>query len=205
MSKYVRVLFVALAVGFGSLVVAQPANALVASPATGKFRSVALNRKKVITVAVTFAEGYGFGGFHIGSGGLTPPWHLDFSTCFGVVGPASCKVTLSFTPTVPGPVFSNFIISECLLFSGPCFDYQLNESGNGVIKGRVAPDSHDFGRIPVNTTKTQTIALTIDNGFEVLPAVGSGVSAPFSLDAGTCAGFVGPGNCTVTQSFTPTT
>ena len=69
------------------------------------------------------------------------------------------------------------------------------------------PSSLDFGSVPLNTTVTQPITITIDAGYQVSAATGSGLNTPFAFDFDTCgagSGFAGPGTCTIKESFTPT-
>jgi hypothetical protein len=59
--------------------------------------------------------------------------------------------------------------------------------------------------VPLNKTVKLTVALTPDVGYRISAASGSGLSAPFSFSLGPCASFHGPGSCTATESFKPTT
>jgi uncharacterized repeat protein (TIGR01451 family) len=76
-------------------------------------------------------------------------------------------------------------------------------SGTGVSVLAASPTSVDFGDVPLNTTASQKITFTIDKGYFVGEEIGSG-STDFAFDFDTCGFFVGPGTCTVKQSFTPT-
>jgi uncharacterized repeat protein (TIGR01451 family) len=61
-----------------------------------------------------------------------------------------------------------------------------------------------FGNnVPVGTTVTQTITLTLDGGYRIGAASGGGASAPFQFAGDACATFTGPGTCTIKESFTP--
>src|SRR5205085_969860 len=69
------------------------------------------------------------------------------------------------------------------------------------------PASVAFGNVPVNTTVTQDVTITVDTGYRTSLATGTGLNPPFGFDFDTCgagAGFTGPGTCTVKHSFTPT-
>jgi len=70
--------------------------------------------------------------------------------------------------------------------------------------GRADPPRVDFGDVPLDTSATQTITLTIDAGYALAGASG-GLNPPFALDFGDCSfDFTGPGTCTVRETFTPT-
>ena len=65
----------------------------------------------------------------------------------------------------------------------------------------------NFGNVPINTTVTQSITVTVDAGYQIQSATGSGIDVPFAFTFDTCGaggGFTGPGTCNVSESFTPT-
>jgi hypothetical protein len=70
-----------------------------------------------------------------------------------------------------------------------------------------SPPNVDFGSVPINTTATRSVTITVDSGYRTEVASGSGLNAPFSFDFSSCGtggGFTGPGTCTVNESFHPT-
>jgi uncharacterized repeat protein (TIGR01451 family) len=68
-----------------------------------------------------------------------------------------------------------------------------------------SPATVDFGDVPINTTVTRDVSITVDTGYEVELASGSGINVPFSFNFDTCSGsFAGPGTCNVKESFSPT-
>src|SRR5262249_26237394 len=70
--------------------------------------------------------------------------------------------------------------------------------------GRAAPSRVDFGDVPVNTSVSQPIVLTIDAGYALAGASG-GLNSPFGLDFGGCSfDLAGPATCTLRETFTPT-
>src|SRR3954452_6588619 len=78
--------------------------------------------------------------------------------------------------------------------------------GRAQASGAV-PSSVAFGNVPLNTTQTRDVSITVDTGYVVQLASGSGINVPFSFDFDTCGaggGFTGPGTCNVKQSFRPT-
>src|SRR4051812_38605682 len=69
------------------------------------------------------------------------------------------------------------------------------------------PSTVAFGTVPINTTVTSDVTITVDAGYRTQLASGSGINVPFSFDFDSCGaggGFAGPGTCTVKQSFRPT-
>jgi hypothetical protein len=69
------------------------------------------------------------------------------------------------------------------------------------------PSSVAFGYVPLNTTVTRDVKITVDAGYRTQVASGSGLAAPFSFAFDTCGagdGFTGPGTCNVKQSYKPT-
>ena len=78
--------------------------------------------------------------------------------------------------------------------------------GHAAAAG-ASPSSVNFGNVPINTTVSQAVTITVDAGYRTEIASGSGINAPFGFDFDTCGaggGFAGPGTCTVTERFTPT-
>ncbi len=70
------------------------------------------------------------------------------------------------------------------------------------------PTSVDFGTVRLGTSATKSVDLTIDAGYRVGVAsitVGATSNPYGNFSYGTCAnGFTGPGTCTATISYTPT-
>src|SRR5205085_1473785 len=79
--------------------------------------------------------------------------------------------------------------------------------GSPAEASGASPNSVPFGNVPINTTVTQDVTITVDAGYRTELASGSGINAPFSFSFDTCGaggGFAGPGTCNVKQSFRPT-
>ena len=79
---------------------------------------------------------------------------------------------------------------------------------SGPAQGGTAnPSAVNFGNVPINTTVTRNVAMTIDAGYYIANPSGAGASPPWGFAYGTCVGvggFTGPGTCTAIASFTPT-
>ncbi len=58
--------------------------------------------------------------------------------------------------------------------------------------------------MPINTTANRNVSVTVDAGYRISLASGTGINTPFSFSFATCTNFPGPGSCTVTESYTPT-
>ena len=79
-------------------------------------------------------------------------------------------------------------------------------AGNAFASS-ASPNPVNFGNVPINTTVSSTVTITVDSGYRTEVASGSGLNAPFAFDFGsfgTGGGFTGPGTCTVSERYTPT-
>ena len=135
---------------------------------------------------------------------------FDFGSCGaggGFTGPGTCTVSERYTPTAAGPNSGTTNVFECPVVGGTCIGIPFNESGTGVSAASATPDPVNFGNVPINTTASGTVTITVDAGYRTEVASGSGLNAPFAFDFGSCGtggGFTGPGTCTVTERYTPT-
>lgn len=97
-------------------------------------------------------------------------------------------------------------LSELLVAS--VLTYALTMILAGPVQGGMAnPSNLDFGNVPIFTTGTKNVAITIDAGYYIANTSGAGTSAPFGFNYGTCVGvggFTGPGTCTAMATFAPT-
>ena len=66
------------------------------------------------------------------------------------------------------------------------------------------PPSIDFGDVVFGTTASFPIFITVDPGWDLDGASGTGVNTPFDFSFGSCGLFAGPGSCAVSTIFTPT-
>ena len=79
--------------------------------------------------------------------------------------------------------------------------------GAGAAEGGGAGSpTLDFGSVPVNTSSTLSDTITVDAGYTISTTAPTGITAPFSVSFGTCAGAagVGAGACMIQASFAPT-
>jgi hypothetical protein len=112
-----------------------------------------------------------------------------------------------FTPTSQSASSGTTNVFECPIAGGSCIPIPYSVSGTGVSAASASPSSVGFGNVPVNTTATRDVSITVDAGYRAQLASGSGINAPFAFDLDTCGtggGFTGPGTCNVKQRFSPT-
>ena len=200
----VGVVLVVLAAG---LVGAGKATAASPSPDSVNFGNVPLNSSVTSTITLTIDDGYKAS---VATSGLNPPFSFDFDACGaggGFVGPGTCTVKETFTPTAAGAASDTLTVLECPVAGGTCVAMSVPLQGVGVLAASANPPSVNFGNVGINTTVTQTVTLTIDAGYKASVASG-GLNPPFSFDFDACGaggGFTGPGTCTIKESFDPTT
>ena len=142
--------------------------------------------------------------------GLNAPFGFDFGSCGaggGFTGPGTCTVKERFSPTATGRRHGTTNVFECPVVGGTCIGIPFNESGTGVSPASATPNPVSFGNVPINTTRRQTVTITVDAGYRTEVASGSGLNAPFAFDFDTCGtggGFTGPGSARSKERFTPT-
>jgi hypothetical protein len=109
-----------------------------ADPSRVDFGDVPLNTSVTQTIVVTIDAGYSLGG---GSGGLNPPFALDFGGCsFDLRGPGTCTVSETFTPTALGLAGDTLGLDECPVTSGgDCIRIGIPLVGNGVSVAAANP------------------------------------------------------------------
>ena len=140
--------------------------------------------------------------------GLNAPFSFDFSTCGtggGFSGPGTCNVKERYTPTALTSSSGTTNVFECPIIGGTCIGIPYTETGTGISTASASPSNVDFGGVPINTTASRSISVTVDAGYRLSLASGSGISTPFSFSFGACTNFPGPGSCSVTESYRPTT
>src|SRR4051812_22663871 len=185
------------------------AEAAGANPSTVAFGTVPINTTVTSDVTITVDAGYRT---QLASGsGINVPFSFDFDACGaggGFAGPGTCTVKQSFRPTSATASSGTTNVFECPVAGGSCIAIPYTVTGTGVTTAKADPASVDFGNVPVNTTVTRDVTITVDAGYATQLASGSGINQPFSFSFNTCGaggGFTGPGTCTVKQSFSPTT
>jgi hypothetical protein len=108
----------------------------VVHPSSVNFGNVPLGTTATVPVSVTFDSGYdqGLTGIIVGS-----PWNVSYPDnrgCGGFVGPGTCTMDLTFTPTTPGPQNNVWTVGELpdssLYHGGYTESIGIAESGNGV-------------------------------------------------------------------------
>jgi uncharacterized repeat protein (TIGR01451 family) len=121
-----------VAVVFVMLVVPGTAGAFSGSPNPYDFGSVALNTTASKDIDVTLDAGYRISIAADNGGGLNAPYSFDFGTCTSTtVGPTTCHITESFTPTVTGATSGGVRLVACDTNSN-CENLDLAFTGTGV-------------------------------------------------------------------------
>jgi hypothetical protein len=176
--------------------------AFAAKAAPVAFGSVAVGTTKTESVTLKMDPGYGVAIFG-GAGALNPPFSLDIGTCSDPSGQPSCKLNEAFTPTTLGTFDVTLNVFECPLTGGACIPLDIPfHATSGVFAAK--PVLTAFGSVAVGRTKTKSVTLKIDPGYQVTIASGGGINVPFSFDLGTCAGAAGQPSCKVNETFAPT-
>ncbi len=190
------------------LAIPAAASAAAASPPTVAFGNVPINTTVSQSITITVDSGYRT---EIASGsGLNMPFSFDFDTCGaggGFSGPGTCTVKESYHPTALTASSGTTNVFECPIAGGSCLTIPYTVSGTGISLAAASPPTVAFGNVPINTTVSQSITITVDSGYRTEIASGSGLNMPFSFDFDTCGaggGFSGPGTCTVKESYHPT-
>ena len=111
-------------------------------------------------------------------------------------------MTERYTPTSTGPSSGTTNVFECPVVGGTCIGIPFNVTGTGVSAASASPNPVSFGNVPINTTVSQAVTITVDAGYAAELASGTGINTPFHFDFGTCGG--AGGTCTVNESYTPT-
>ena len=184
------------------------AQAGVATPGVVHFGNTPVNTSATQGVTITADNGFRT---EVASGsGLNAPFSFDFDSCGaggGFAGPGDCNVNSTFHPTGFGAFSGTVNVFECPVGGGSCQAIPYTVDGTGISVRGASMSSVDFGQVPINTTATVSIDITVDAGYRTEVASGSGLNAPFQFNFGTCGdggGFSGPGTCTIQESYTPT-
>jgi hypothetical protein len=173
------------------------------TPPTVHFGSVAINITKTLTSKVTVDAGYTLSS---ASGtGINPPWSVPVTACKQFKRPGHCLLPEKFRPTAAGLATGVTWISECPTGGGGvCKSIDLDVDGTGIVNFAITPATVHFGSVTINTTKTLTSKVTVDAGYTLSSASGTGINPPWSVPVTACKQFKGPGHCTWTEKFTPT-
>ena len=131
-----------------------------------------------------------------------PPFAISANTCGSTLNAQqSCKVTVTFTPTVVGVVSGSVSIAD----NAPGSPQLVPLSGTGEPQATLLPAALNFGTIKVGTTSAAKSVILRNR----LPTSISGISysttGPFAISATTCTTtLAGHSGCTISLTFTPT-
>src|SRR3954454_8721711 len=171
------------AIALGLLAAPAIANAGSADPSSVAFGNVPLNTTVTRNVTITADAGFVV---QLASGsGINVPFSFDFDTCGaggGFHGPGTCNVKQSYTPTSAAGSSGTTSVFECPTAGGSCVGIPYTVSGTGVSVASASPSAVSFGNVPLNTTATRDVTITVDTGYATQIASGSGINTPFSFD-----------------------
>src|SRR5260221_9341790 len=148
------------------------ANAGSADPATVDFGNVPINTSVTRDVAITVAAGDGI--FGASGAGINPPFSLNFDTCSPSSG--SCNIKETFNPTAVGAAGGTLDLFECPTGGGSCSTITVNLTGTGISVAAATPSTVDYGNVPINTSVTRDVAITLDAGYGIFGASGAGIN-----------------------------
>jgi hypothetical protein len=167
------------------------------------FGSIPIETRIDKTVTISLDAAFSFDSFD-GSGTAFP---FDFhSDCFGKTGPVNCHVEETYHPDEAGTQTGETDVHECrvVLFFKLCQTIPVTMTGNAFSIAGAKPSLIEFGPTPIETKITKKATITVDNGYRI-PSNGingSGTTFPFNFHT-TCLNFVGPGHCTLEETFNP--
>ncbi|MGA2714444.1 MAG: choice-of-anchor D domain-containing protein [Bryobacteraceae bacterium] len=166
--------------------------------------------------ALTFSQNVGttgsqtvtitnFGGSMLDIGGISASDGFGYTTnCLNNLVPGSnCTVTVTFTPTVTGPVNGFLTVNDDSGNLGASQTISLSGLGTAPVAS-VSPASLSFSSQIEGTTSTAKTVTLLNTGTGPMQVSTVTATAPFS-QTNTCSGSVAPSaSCTVSVSFTPT-
>jgi Collagen triple helix repeat (20 copies)/Stigma-specific protein, Stig1 len=184
-------------------------DATFGGPPTVDFGTVPINTSVTKSIPVKVDTGY-FIELVFLNEATSPPFTFDFGSCAtsAGTGPGTCNVTETLAPTTAGPIAVQLALQECLLTdNSSCITLPTNLTANAVdATTTLTPVS--FGNVPLNTSVTKSIPITVDTGYFIeLVFLNEATSPPFTFDFGTCgtSAGTGPGICNINETFAPTT
>ena len=130
----------------------------------------------------------------------TAPFSQTNTCGSSVAASANCTISVTFTPTVPGPVSATVSVAD----NAPGSPQAVFLNGSAAALVLLNPASLSFSSQPVGTPSApQSVTLT-NNGSTTLNISGITATAPFS-ETNTCGSSVAASaNCTINVTFTPT-
>ena len=183
---------------FGAVALPTAAAAFAVDQSALHFGDVAINTTATLGNGVTIDGGYSV---QSASGtGLAAPFSFGFGDC--AAAGSSCTVQDTFAPTAFGAFSGSITVSECPIAGGFCISVSYTVDGTSVSVLAAGSGAIDFGEVLLNTTATLHVDVTVDAGYSIQSASGTGLAAPFAFGFGTCAS--AGASCTIDESFTPT-
>ena len=134
----------------------------------------------------------------------TGNFSITTTTCGSTLAPgASCKASVTFTPSVPGTITGSLAITD----NAPDSPQIVPLSGTAILPLSISPASLSFGTVNVgNTSSSKVVAVT--NGESSPLPFSYSVSGNYAVSSTgtTCTGTLGPkAKCNIAVTFSPTT
>jgi hypothetical protein len=178
------------------------------------FGTVATNSVNTVTLTVTntgetTATAMGGSGlaapFTFANAGNTYPGTPGTCTTF-LAGGATCTLTVKYVPTATGLLSDTLDIAYNTGLAGATLSRVFQGTGANPATLTISNSGFDFGSVAIGATPTQVFTINNTGGVDATSVVLSGISAPYSVTANTCAATItAGGNCAITVKFTPTT
>jgi uncharacterized repeat protein (TIGR03803 family) len=114
---------------------------------------------------------------------------------------STCKITVTFTPTVLGPLTGTLTFADNAANS----PQSVSLSGTGVDPATLAPATVTYASQKVGTTSTAKAFTLTNNQNVTLTNIAVSTTGDFAVSATTCStSLTTKGKCTISVTFTPT-
>jgi uncharacterized repeat protein (TIGR03803 family) len=187
-----------------SAVVIQQVNApaVTLSPTSLSFGNQAINMTSAVK-KVTLTNTGGVGAtLTISSITASTYFAISADTCPGsLAAGAKCTVSVTFTPTVLGPLTGSLTFSDNAANS----PQTVTLSGKGVAQATLTPASLTFAKQKVGTTSAAKNVTLKNNLPTALTGISYSTAAPFAVSTSTCSTtLASKKSCTISVTFSPT-
>ncbi len=178
--------------------------ALKIDPTSGTFGSVVVGKASMTAVELTVSNAAG----NATSGPIkvevSPAGEFAATGCSAttLAGGASCKISVSFTPSAAGLRTATVAVSAT---PGGAVSASLSGTGQSESAPRILPDNANFGDVAVGSMTGTVRMFTVTNPGTAPATITLSINgADFMLTAGACGMAVpGGGSCTATVTFRP--
>src|SRR5207237_10120546 len=112
-----------------------------------------------------------------------PPAALTSDTCRAPpgTGPRRSYPTRRSPDLTTATASGSLHVYECATGGGGCVPTDISLTGSGARQLAANPASLDFGAVPVNTTASRDVTITVDSGYYVDSANGEGINFTYDI------------------------